>query len=67
MKPLKPRMGKRGTLTIAGVIWMSSTILSCPMLLFFTTAEISSKDGIRTVCYTEWPDGTTNHSHQEHM
>ncbi|XP_055848490.1 tachykinin-like peptides receptor 99D [Episyrphus balteatus] len=68
MKPLKPRMGKRCTLTIAGSIWISSIVISCPMLLFFTTdSYVSSKDGVRTVCYSEWPDGSTNHSTQEYI
>ncbi|KAM7361994.1 tachykinin-like receptor at 99D [Cochliomyia hominivorax] len=67
MKPLKPRMSKRNNLAIAAVIWIVSAIISCPMLLFFTTDVIPSKDGLRTVCYSEWPDGTTNHSHHEYI
>ncbi|XP_065372364.1 tachykinin-like peptides receptor 99D [Calliphora vicina] len=67
MKPLKPRMSKRNNLAIAAVIWLVSAIISCPMLLFFTTDVIPSKDGLRTVCYTEWPDGSTNHSHHEYI
>ncbi|XP_037809076.1 tachykinin-like peptides receptor 99D [Lucilia sericata] len=67
MKPLKPRMSKRNNLAIAAVIWLVSAIISCPMLLFFTTDVIPSKDGLRTVCYSEWPDGSTNHSHHEYI
>ncbi|XP_058985627.1 tachykinin-like peptides receptor 99D [Musca domestica] len=67
MKPLKPRMSKRSNLGIAAVIWIASAIISCPMLLFYTTEDISSKDGIRTVCFPEWPDGTMNHSNQEYI
>ncbi|XP_073817287.1 tachykinin-like receptor at 99D isoform X2 [Musca autumnalis] len=67
MKPLKPRMSKRSNLGIAAVIWIAAAIISCPMLLFYTTEDISSKDGIRTVCFPEWPDGTMNHSNQEYI
>ncbi|XP_037951754.1 tachykinin-like peptides receptor 99D isoform X2 [Teleopsis dalmanni] len=67
MKPLQPRMSKRCNLAIAAVIWIVSAIISCPMLLFFTTGETTSQDGIRTVCYTEWPDGPTNHSELEYI
>lgn len=67
MKPLKPRMSKRNNLAIAAVIWLVSAIIACPMLLFFTTDVIASKDGLRTVCYSEWPDGSTNHSQHEYM
>ncbi|XP_075147237.1 tachykinin-like receptor at 99D [Haematobia irritans] len=67
MKPLKPRMSKRSNLGIAAVIWIASAVISCPMLLFYTTEEIISKDGIRTVCFQEWPDGSTNHSNQEYI
>ncbi|TMW43801.1 hypothetical protein DOY81_011119, partial [Sarcophaga bullata] len=66
MKPLKPRMSKRNNLAIAAVIWLVSAIIACPMLLFFTTDVIASKDGLRTVCYSEWPDGSTNHSQHEY-
>ncbi|NP_001298153.1 tachykinin-like peptides receptor 99D [Stomoxys calcitrans] len=67
MKPLKPRMSKRSNLGIAAVIWIASAIISCPMLLFYTTEEVASKDGIRTVCFLEWPDGSMNHSNQEYV
>uniref|UniRef100_A0A336N439 CSON011384 protein n=2 Tax=Culicoides sonorensis TaxID=179676 RepID=A0A336N439_CULSO len=63
INPLKPRMGKRTTLCIAAGIWIVGIILSCPMLLFFTTFDEELKNGeIRIVCYAEWPDGPTNHS-----
>ncbi|XP_036323655.1 tachykinin-like peptides receptor 99D [Rhagoletis pomonella] len=67
IKPLQPRMSKRCNLAIAAFIWAASITLSCPMLLFFTTGEVELKDGIRIVCYTEWPDGPTNHSQQEYV
>ncbi|XP_036213657.2 tachykinin-like peptides receptor 99D isoform X1 [Bactrocera oleae] len=67
MKPLEPRMSKRCNLGIASFIWIASITISCPMLLFFTTGEVELKDGTRIVCYTEWPDGPTNHSQQEYV
>ncbi|CAD7084718.1 unnamed protein product [Hermetia illucens] len=68
MNPLRPRMGKRSTLCIAGAIWVLGIILSCPMLVFFTTYnEVLNNGKIRVVCYAEWPDGPTNHSLQEYV
>ena len=68
INPLKPRMGKRSTLAIVAIIWTISTIISCPMLVFFKTDTIDLQDGtLRVVCYAEWPDGMTNYSNQEHM
>uniref|UniRef100_A0A1B0DD56 G-protein coupled receptors family 1 profile domain-containing protein n=1 Tax=Phlebotomus papatasi TaxID=29031 RepID=A0A1B0DD56_PHLPP len=68
MNPLRPRMGKRTTLGIAAIIWLVGVILSCPMLVFFTTFDqILPEGGVRVVCYSEWPDGPTNHSFQEHV
>uniref|UniRef100_A0A1A9VSM4 G-protein coupled receptors family 1 profile domain-containing protein n=1 Tax=Glossina austeni TaxID=7395 RepID=A0A1A9VSM4_GLOAU len=68
MKPFKRRrMSKRCNLGIAAVIWIASAIISTPMLLFFTTSHIFTVDGMRTVCYPEWPDGTTNHSRLEYI
>lgn len=40
MRPLQPRMSKRRNLAIAAVIWISSSLISCPMLLFFKTEEV---------------------------
>ncbi|XP_062124331.1 tachykinin-like peptides receptor 99D isoform X1 [Drosophila sulfurigaster albostrigata] len=67
MKPLQPRMSKRRNLAIAAVIWLSSTLISCPMLLFFKTEEVPVQNTTRSVCFPEWPDGQTNHSKQEHL
>ncbi|XP_001652376.3 tachykinin-like peptides receptor 99D [Aedes aegypti] len=63
MNPLRPRMGKRATLCIAAAIWIVGIIISSPMLLFFTTFELQD----RVVCYSEWPDGPSNHSMQEYV
>uniref|UniRef100_A0A1A9WB26 G-protein coupled receptors family 1 profile domain-containing protein n=1 Tax=Glossina brevipalpis TaxID=37001 RepID=A0A1A9WB26_9MUSC len=68
MRPFKRRrMSKRCNLAIAAAIWVASAIISSPMLLFFTTGDIFTVDGMRTVCYSEWPDGTTNHSQLEYV
>ncbi|ALC47771.1 Takr99D [Drosophila busckii] len=69
MKPLQPRMSKRRNLAIAAVIWLASTLLSCPMWIFFKTDEVPEtlETNSRVVCFAEWPDGPTNHSKQEHF
>jgi tachykinin receptor 3 len=68
MNPLQPRMGKRATIFIAVLIWIFGIILSCPMLVFFTTYDVKLNDGgTRIICYAEWPDGTTNYSFQEYV
>ncbi|XP_055643026.1 tachykinin-like peptides receptor 99D isoform X2 [Toxorhynchites rutilus septentrionalis] len=63
VNPLKPRMGRRATLCVAAVIWIIGIIISSPMLLFFTTYDFQD----RIVCYSEWPDGPTNHSMLEYI
>ncbi|XP_063218369.1 tachykinin-like peptides receptor 99D, partial [Bacillus rossius redtenbacheri] len=66
MNPLRPRMGRRTTLCIAAGIWALGTVLSLPMLVFFTTYVQEFPNGnTRVVCYTEWPDGPTTASYQE--
>ncbi|RZF35287.1 hypothetical protein LSTR_LSTR011669 [Laodelphax striatellus] len=68
MHPLRPRMGRRTTLCIAGAIWVVGTVLSLPMLIFFTTVVQDFPNGdSRVVCYSEWPDGATNESYQEYL
>ncbi|XP_055524526.1 tachykinin-like peptides receptor 99D isoform X2 [Wyeomyia smithii] len=63
MNPLSPRMGRTATLCTAAIIWTVGSIISSPMLLFFTTYDLHD----RVVCYAEWPDGPTNHSMLEHV
>ncbi|KAG5670249.1 hypothetical protein PVAND_000526 [Polypedilum vanderplanki] len=66
MNPLKPRMGKKLTLCIAGLIWIVGIISSSPNFFFFTTVEMPYED--RVVCYAEWPDTDgDNHSLQEYI
>lgn len=68
MSPLRPRMGKRTTITIAVIIWVIGIIVSCPMLVFFTTYNLYFKNGeYRVICYSEWPDGPTTRSFQEYV
>ncbi|BFF92261.1 tachykinin-like peptides receptor 99D [Drosophila madeirensis] len=68
MRPLQPRMSKRCNLAIAAVIWLASTLISCPMMIFYKTEEVPVQgNSTRTVCYPEWPDGQTNHSMLEYI
>ncbi|KAH8342099.1 hypothetical protein KR059_012057 [Drosophila kikkawai] len=63
IRPLQPRMSKRCNLAIAAAIWLASTLISCPMMIFYRSEEVPVKGhSPRTVCYPEWPDGQTNHS-----
>ncbi|KAI8046597.1 tachykinin-like peptides receptor 99D [Drosophila gunungcola] len=66
IRPLQPRMSKRCNLAIAAIIWLASTLISCPMMITYRTEEVPVKgQSPRTVCYPEWPDGMTNHSRLE--
>ena len=68
MYPLRPRMGKVTTICIALNIWVGGCLLSLPMLLYSTTAEIVYSDhSTRIICYANWPDGPTMESYQEFM
>ncbi|CAB3239144.1 unnamed protein product [Arctia plantaginis] len=67
MSPLRPRLGKRATLGITAAIWVWSSILSSPNLIYFTTDNDILPDGsIRKVCFSEWPDGMTTRSKLEY-
>ena len=56
--PLKPRLTGRIVLTIIVAIWVASFLLALPNLLYATVYEMTKKDGtIRSICYTDWPDG----------
>ncbi|XP_050532584.1 tachykinin-like peptides receptor 99D isoform X2 [Daktulosphaira vitifoliae] len=68
--PLRPRLSRKTTLMIAAGIWLISTILSIPNLIFFTTTTTAEKlrdGGERVICYAEWPDGSTTESFQEYV
>nr|QPB70566.1 putative tachykinin-related peptide receptor III [Homarus americanus] len=68
MHPLRPRMGRKATILIVVWIWVSSTCLSMPNMLFFTTAPLPLKDGdTRVVCYAQWPDGDQGYSQSEYV
>jgi len=61
-------MSKRCNLAIAAVIWLASTLISCPMMIIYRTEEVPVRGlSNRTVCYPEWPDGPTNHSTMESL
>ncbi|XP_049694788.1 tachykinin-like peptides receptor 99D isoform X2 [Helicoverpa armigera] len=67
MSPLQPRLGKRATLGITASIWVLSSVLSTPNLIYFTTDMDYLPDGsIRRVCFSEWPDGITTQSQLEY-
>lgn len=56
--PLQPRMGKAAALTTVAVIWMASSILGLPCLLYSRTIEYTFGNGrTRTSCILVWPDG----------
>ncbi|XP_050343718.1 tachykinin-like peptides receptor 99D isoform X1 [Nymphalis io] len=60
MSPLKPRLGKRATLGIAAAIWIGSSIISSPNVVYFTTdVDILPDGNTRRVCFPEWPDSTS--------
>ncbi|XP_071512799.1 tachykinin-like peptides receptor 99D isoform X2 [Panulirus ornatus] len=68
MHPLRPRMGRKTTILIVVCIWMSSTGVSMPNMLYFTTAALPLKDGgERIVCYGAWPDGDSGNSYSEYI
>lgn len=71
INPLRPRMGKRSTLTIAASIWLFSIFLSVPMAYVHTTGEVKSvveqETITRTVCYGVWPDGESSNSYMENV
>ncbi|XP_017041704.1 tachykinin-like peptides receptor 99D [Drosophila ficusphila] len=68
MRPLQPRMSKRCNLAIAAVIWLASSLISCPMMIVHQTEEVPVQgQGIRTVCFPDWPDGPTGHSRLESL
>ncbi|XP_023036096.1 tachykinin-like peptides receptor 99D isoform X1 [Drosophila willistoni] len=65
MRPLQPRMSKRCNLAIAAIIWLASTVISCPLMLVYKTETLTNHT--RIVCYPEWPDGPMNHSMLEYI
>ncbi|CAK1598513.1 unnamed protein product [Parnassius mnemosyne] len=68
VNPLRPRFGKRATLSITAAIWTSGCIIGIPNFLFFTTDFDIMEDGsVRQVCFSEWPDGITTRSEIEYI
>ncbi|XP_024082499.1 tachykinin-like peptides receptor 99D isoform X2 [Cimex lectularius] len=68
MHPLRPRMGRRMTLCIAGSIWVLGSAFAVPILIFYTTLVQDFPNGdTRVICYAEWPDGSTTESYQEYI
>ncbi len=68
MYPLRPRMGRVMTICIAVNIWMVSSLVSLPMVLYAETQEITYENATsRTICYLDWPDGEETASYQYYM
>ncbi|XP_076329827.1 tachykinin-like peptides receptor 86C [Tachypleus tridentatus] len=56
--PLTPRMSKKSTFLLTGLIWACSVLLALPTLLYSTTSTYQYViGGDRTLCYLRWPDG----------
>ncbi|KAL3278805.1 hypothetical protein HHI36_016328 [Cryptolaemus montrouzieri] len=67
MKPLRPRMGRTVTLTLAISTWVVGVIIGLPSWLFYKTYHFSISDTEeRIICFSEWPDGMTNESLMEY-
>ncbi|XP_076358917.1 tachykinin-like peptides receptor 99D [Tachypleus tridentatus] len=68
MYPLKPRMSRKTTLNITLWIWVASSALSLPNILYSTTMkEVYPNGGYRVICYMIWPDGPTTQSYTEYI
>lgn len=69
MNPLRQRMSRRKTLCIAIVIWVFSTLLSIPNLIFYNIYTVTFPNGmVRVVCYSDWPNKDDNEfSYDEYM
>ncbi|XP_076317953.1 tachykinin-like peptides receptor 99D [Tachypleus tridentatus] len=68
MHPLKPRMSRVTTLNITLWIWVASSILSLPYILYSTTMKEEYSNGdYRVICYMVWPDGPTTQSYTEYI
>ncbi|XP_023232740.1 tachykinin-like peptides receptor 99D [Centruroides sculpturatus] len=68
MHPLKPRMSKLTTINITIGIWICSSLLSLPNLLYSTIEEDGYLNGdSRNICYLVWPDGPSNKSQTDYI
>ncbi|XP_070544554.1 tachykinin-like peptides receptor 99D isoform X2 [Ptychodera flava] len=56
--PMRPRMSKSRAKTIIAFVWVIATIICLPLLIYARTKDLPCKDGKRTICILEWPDGT---------
>lgn len=63
MTPLRPRMGRIVTLSLAIATWVLGAIISSPNLYVYTTFALPE----RIICYSEWPDGLTGVSKLDYM
>ncbi|CAG5088711.1 Similar to TkR99D: Tachykinin-like peptides receptor 99D (Drosophila melanogaster), partial [Cotesia congregata] len=61
IKPLRQKMSRRTTLMVALIIWVVSSILSLPNLIFFNIYTVTFPNGdVRLVCYGDWPNKDDN-------
>ncbi|XP_054168321.1 tachykinin-like peptides receptor 99D [Oppia nitens] len=66
--PLRPRMSRTTTINIIFCIWIASSLLSLPNIIFSTTErEVFSNGDSRVICYMEWFDGPSTKSQMEYI
>ncbi|XP_017490311.1 PREDICTED: tachykinin-like peptides receptor 99D, partial [Rhagoletis zephyria] len=66
--PLRPRMSRTMTLNIIVCIWICSSLLSLPNIIYSTTLLESFRNGdSRVICYLEWYDGPSTKSRMEYI
>ncbi|RWR98791.1 tachykinin-like peptides receptor 99D, partial [Dinothrombium tinctorium] len=65
--PLKPRMSKTKSIVVIIIIWILSSILSSPPLIYSRTFTFTYANGdVRTICAVEWPDGVPGFSYLDY-
>ncbi|XP_071858473.1 tachykinin-like peptides receptor 86C isoform X1 [Bombus fervidus] len=68
MRPLKHHMSRKKTVMTVFLIWVISSTLAVPCLLYSTTESRRYSNGkTRISCYLVWPDGTYLHSRIEYF
>ncbi|XP_057332523.1 tachykinin-like peptides receptor 86C [Microplitis mediator] len=68
MRPLQHHMSRKRTTVALVLIWLASTLLAMPCLLYSTTMTRRYSNGkSRIVCYMLWPDGDYLNSKSEYI
>nr|BAO01083.1 neuropeptide GPCR A33 [Nilaparvata lugens] len=66
--PLKHRTSKKRALLMLLSVWLASTLLAIPCILYSTTMTKRYKNGnYKTICYMKWPDGQYPQSSREYI